>query len=194
MGRQKNLIYTESQWAAADPIDRMYMHLMEPDRWELSHQEDDMLEKLRMVWAIICKKSTQRERIRLISEQIVVSERTVVRYIDNAIHLFGDILKVDMDIELSLAYERYMLLFKKATKAKDFDAAKRCQDSAIAILEKIESRAPAVKKTYPAIMFTDDVKYLRSRTDGSEALEFEMIPENASSLLEQEADTAPQAG
>ncbi len=186
MGRKKVMIYTPEQWAAADAIDRLYMHLIEPERWVLTQAEDEMLEQLREVWAIICKKSTQRHRIRLISRQISVSERTVLRYIENAQHLFGDMLKVDMDIELSLAYGRYMKLYEKAKKAKDYDAARRCQDSAVIILEKIAARAPVKRKEYTGIIFTDDHTHLQSRLDAEDA-EFQMISDEEARLLEPEA-------
>lgn len=191
MGRKKVLIYTDAQWAAADAIDRMYMHLLEPERWILTQAEDEMLEQLRQVWAIICKKSTQRERIRLISEQISVSERTVTRYIENAQHLFGDMLKVDLDIELALAYDRYMKLYEKARKAKDFDAARRCQDSAVIILEKIEARAPVKKKEYTGIIFTDDYQHLQSRLQDAEDADFQILPDEKTRLLEPEAVKVP---
>ena len=190
MARPKVMIYTEAQWAAADPIDRLYMHLLEPERWTLTQAEDEMLEQLRQVWAIICKKSTPRERIRLISEQIVVSEKTVTRYIQNAQHLFGDMLKVDMDIELALAYGRYMALYEKAKKAEDFDAARRCHDSAMLILEKIESRAPVKQKEYLGIVFTDDHSHLRSRLDAEDA-DFQILPDEETRLLEPEAVKVP---
>lgn len=182
-------IYTEREWQAADGLDRLYIHLMEPDRWILNDQEDEMLERLREVWAIVCKKSTQRERIKLISEQILVSERTVVKYIQDATHLFGDILKVDMDLELALAHERYMKLYKKALDAKDFDTARRCQDSATVILEKIESRQPRTAKVYAALVFTSDPAALSARN--AEELEFEDVTYAEESILESEAVGIP---
>lgn len=191
MARPKILIYTDAQWAVADPIDRMYMHLMEPERWILTQAEDEMLEILRQVWAILCKRSTQRERIRLISEQISVSERTVARYIENAVHLFGDMLKVDMDVELALAYGRYMKLYEKAKKEKDFDAARRCQDSAMDILEKIEARTPVKKKVYAGVIFTDDHQHLQSRLEAEDA-DYQMLDDEKTRLLEQQTVKVPQ--
>lgn len=190
--RRDKRIYTEAEWKAADALDRLYIHLMEPDRWALNNQDAELLENLRKVWAIICDKRTQRERIRLISEQIQVSERTVVRYIQDATRLFGDILKVDMELELALAYERYMKLYQKALKAKDFDTARRCQDSALVILEKIESRTPRVAKVYAQLIFTSDPAALSARNADSEDLEFEEMPYHAEeSLLEREAVELP---
>lgn len=192
MGRTKQRIYSLREWEAADPLDRLYIHLMEPERWGLNPKEEEMLEKLRIVWAIVCEKNTQRERIRLISEQILVSERTVSRYIQDALHLFGDILRVDMDLELSLAYERYMHLYEKSKAAEDFDTARRCQDSAVEILAKIEARSPKEGKKYAQLVFTDDPAALVARNADAEDLDFEEIDHAEKSLLEREAIELPE--
>lgn len=185
--RKPHKIYTDADWAAADPLDRLYMHLMEPERWVLTQDQDDKLEILRMVWSIVCKKTTQRARIRLISQHIDVTERSVQKYINDAQHLFGDILNVDVDMELSLAYARMMKLHDRASKAGDFETARRCQDNALAILEKIESRAPKQAKKYPTITFTNDPAALRARNEG-EFIEFEDEPQ---SVLERQAIGVP---
>lgn len=189
MGRNKQRIYSLREWEAADPLDRLYIHLLEPERWNLNPKEEEMLDRLRKVWAIVCEKSTQRARIKLISEQIEVSERTVQRYINDSIRLFGDILRVDMDLELSLAYERYMKLYSKAVKAKDFDTARRCQDSATAILDKIEARQPKQQKVYAELIFTSDPAAIKARN--TQELEFEDLPDAEESLLEREATELP---
>ncbi len=190
MSNRSQKIFTEKDWDDGDTIDRIYIYLMEPDRWCLSIVEERMLDALRKVWAIVCDKPSQRARIRLISEQIDVSERSVQRYIKDAILLFGDILKVDMDLELSLAHSRYMKLYQKAMKAEEFDVARRCQDSAVAILEKIEARQPKSAKQYAKLTFTDDPKALRARN--AEDLEFEYVDNGReTSVLERQAVGVP---
>lgn len=190
MSKQPKRIYTERDWQAADPLDRLYMHLMEPQRWVLNSNEDDRLDRLRKVWAIMCEKATTRERIALISEQVEVTERTVYRDMEDAKRLFGDILNFDIELELRLAYDRYMELYEKAKADKDYDTARRCHDSALGVLAQIEQRTPKKQKIYPQITFTDDPKALRSRNDNSEALDFEEIPSHAS-LLERETVELP---
>ena len=186
MSRKPKPIYSQEDWDSADPIDRLYMHLLEPHRWPLNNTEELRLERLRKVWSIMCDKPTMRARVKLISEVVDVTERTVYNDMEAAKMLFGDILKLDLDLEYRLAYEGYMLLYQKAKKEQDYETAKRCQDSALVLLSKIEERAPKRAKTYPAIVFTSDPAYLKARNamDG-EDIEFETIP-NAS-LLEQKA-------
>ncbi len=187
MSRTKDKLYTEADWEAADPIDRLHMHLMEPERWTLTQAEDEKLETLRQVWSIVCNKTTQRARIRLISLHIDVTERTVQRYINDAQHLFGEILKVDVDIELDLAYARFMKLHDKACKDKDYETARRCQDNALNVLERIQVRAPKKAKQYPSITFTSNPAALRARNEG-EYTDFEDEPKR---VLEPQAIGVP---
>lgn len=188
MSRQPKKIYTERDWIAADAMDRLYMHLLEPQRWVLNNAEYERLSRLRVVWSIMCEKSTMRERIALISEQVDVTERTVYRDMQDAKELFGDILKFDVDLELRLAYERYMALYQKAQDEKDYDTARRCQDSALAVLAQLEAREPKKGKKYAAIVFTNDPAALRARNqDEGEEIEFDEL-DGTQSLLELEAD------
>ncbi len=173
--------YSEADWENADPIDKLHIHLVDPARFALTYEQDEKLEALRKVWAIMCKKSTNRERIKKISMHIDVTERTVQRYINDAKELFGDILAVDTELEYSLAYERFMRLYDRALDSKDFETARRCQDNALAVLERIEANAPKKKKSYPAITFTSDPIALRARNEG------EFIEHEPVRILEQEA-------
>lgn len=190
MGRIKEKIYTERDWKDADTLDKLYMHLMEPERWELSYDHQDKLQMLRQVWAIICDKRTQRERIRLIIDSFpIISERSIGRLMKDAVHLFGDILKTDVDTELRLMYDRYIEIGVKAEKDSDYDTARRCQDSARDILLQIESRTPVERKQYTAILFTDNPAVIRARNN--EYDEFELINGTETSLLEQQAIAVP---
>ena len=190
MSRPKDRIYTEKEFHDAESIDRIYMHLLEPDRWDLTQTEDDRLAILRKVWTIICEKNTPKARIKLISDQISVTERTVHRYISDAQYLFGDMLKVDMELELNLAYARLMKLHDKAYKEGDYETARRCQDNAMIVLEKIEARAPKQAKVYAGIIWTSDPKALRPRNEG-EYTDFEL--DEPSSILEPQAIGVPSS-
>lgn len=167
-------IYTEADWKAADGVDRLYLHLLEPDRWELTYAEEDRLDCLRKVWAIMCKTSTPRARIKLIMQHIDVTERTVYVYINDATALFGDMLKVDLDTELALSYARFMKLYDKAKSGGDYETARRCQDNALAVLDKIEARSPKDAKKYATLTFTDNPAALSARNEG-ELIEFEDV-------------------
>lgn len=175
MGRNKLKIFTEQDWKDADPIDRLHMHLLEPERWALTIEEDDRLEALRMVWSIMCKQATPRGRIKMISQHIHVTERTVHNYMRDAQLLFGEILQIDVVLELNLAYSRIMKLYEKASKAGDFETARRCQSDALDIMARIEAKQPKEAKKYPTITFTSDPAALQARNVG-EYLDFEDDP------------------
>ena len=191
MSRQPKRIYTERDWQAADPLDRLYIHLMEPNRWPLNGMEEERLDRLRKVWAIMCEKATTRERLKLISEQVTVNERTIYRDMDDAKSIFGDILKIDLELELRLAYDRYMELYEKAKDEKDYDTARRCQDSALNVLAQIEAKTPKKGKVYAQILFTNDPAALRPRNEEEgEEIEFDEL-DGSQSVLEQQAVELP---
>lgn len=190
--RRKQRIYTERDWKAADGLDRLYIHLMEPERWVLSELEETKLEGLRTTWKIICQKSRQRERLLLIAEMCQVTERTAYRYMQDAVALFGETLHIDHDLELHLAYERYLSIHEAAKKEEDWDNARRALDSAMGVRHEIEARVPKDKKVYTAIIFTSDPSALRARNDDAETLDFDELPAHATeSVLERQAIGVP---
>lgn len=182
--RKKPRIYTERDWQAADGLDRLYIHLMEPGRWALMPQEADKLEALRTAWKIICQKSRQRERLLLIAEMCGVTERSAYRYMQDAVALFGETLHIDHDLELHLAYERYLSIHEAAKKEEDWDNARRALDSAMTVRHEIEQRQPKRAKVYAAIFFTNDPAALRPRNqEEGEEIDFDEL-DGTQSVLE----------
>lgn len=189
--RKKQRIYTERDWKAADALDRLYIHLMEPERWALMPQESEKLDALRTAWRIICQKSRQRERLLLIAEMCGVTERSAYRYMQDAVALFGETLHIDHDLELHLAYDRYLSLHESAKKEEDWDNARRALDSAMTVRNEIEMRQPKREKVYAAILFTNDPAALRPRNqDEGEEIDFDEL-DGTQSVLEQQAVELP---
>lgn len=195
---KQNRIFTEAEFKAAERVDRCYIHLMEPRRFVLTVAEQQFLDNLRKIWAIMCEQNTQRDRIRLISEVVDVSERTVGRYMKDAQYLFGEILELDVLFELHLMYDRYMKLYEtvaqdgNATPFSNFDNARRALDSAKEILREIELRKPREAKEYQAILFTDDPRFLKSRLDDTaQTIDFEEVAQSPAALLEPAAVGIP---
>lgn len=190
--RKKPRIYTERDWKAADGLDRLYIHLMEPERWALMPQEEEKLEALRTAWKIICQKSRQRERLLLIAEMCGVTERSAYRYMQDAVALFGETLHIDHDLELHLAYERYLSIHEAAKKEEDWDNARRALDSAMTVRHEIEARQPKREKVYAAILFTTDPAALQARNREGEEIDFDELPSHATeSVLERETTELP---
>lgn len=194
MGRIKQKIYTEREWKDADPLDRLYIHLMEPERWELTDGEERKLDILNGVWKIVVKRASPRERIRLITKTYDCTERSAHRYIQEATKLFMETLDIDHELELRLAYHRFMKIHERA-KANDksdetqkaLDTARRALESAMKVREQLELRQPKQMRHYAQVLFTDDPKALTARN--AEDVDFEEYAEE--SILELEAVGIP---
>lgn len=177
-------VFTEKEFNTASRVEKCYIHLVEPSRFPLNDLDADYLDNLRKVWAVMDEHDTQRERVKFVSQVVPVCERTAVKYMSDAIFLFGDLLKVDAGYELALMYDRYTKLYRNALDIDDLETARRCLDSATKILAALESRQPAEPRRYEAILFTDDPQFLTSRLDGlAEAIDYENV-ESTANLLE----------
>lgn len=187
MSKPKQRIYTQADWEAADALDRLYMHLMEPERWVLNAYEEDKLDNLNQVWKIIVKKASPRERIRIITHTLNCCDRSAFRYIQDATKLFMETLDLDHDLELRLAYHRFSRLHDEARKAEDWDSARRALDSAMNIRAQIEARQPKQLRMYASLIFTDDPKALTARNSDHTDIEFEDLSHAEEGLLELKA-------
>lgn len=186
--KRKEPLFTRLDWKEADQLGRIYIHLLQPE-FELEYPDEEKLEQLKQVWAILGKTMSKMKQIRRIEEFCGVTTRTAFKFIDEAQQLFGEILKVDAEVELAAMKERYYRLADKAEKDEDYDTARRCIDSALALVAKIEALQPAQKRVYATVIFTDDPKTLMAQHDGDE-IDFEDIT-GAQSLLEQQAIAVP---
>ncbi len=181
---KKHRIYTQREWEDADPLDRLYIHLMEPERWVLNAYEEDKLDTLNQVWKIIVKKASPRERIKLITNTLGCCDRSAFRHIQEATKLFMETLDLDHDLELRLAYHRFSRLHDEARKAEDWDGARRALDSAMSIRAQIESRQPKQLRLYASLLFTDDPKALTARNADTQDVEFEELSHAEKGILE----------
>jgi hypothetical protein len=187
LNKKQRQIFTIDDWKQADRIERIYINLVQRE-FELSYEDEEYLEKLKKVWAILGKTMTKMKQIELIQEFAMVTTRTAFKYIDDAQALFGEILKTDAEIELAALKERYYLLADKAEQLQDYDTARRCIESAQAIIEKIQALNPKKQRVFATVIFTDDPKALTATHDGDE-IDFEEI--GSQSLLEQQAIAVP---
>lgn len=179
-------LFTQSDWETAAPLDRLYIHLMQPEEFPLSVAEEIRLEALRETFAVMCSKMSTWRRIKVLRKVFEVSERTIHRYMEDAKYLFGDILKTDAQIELVILKDKYYALAERAELAGDYNTARRCYDSAQAIIKRIQENLPKDKRVFAAVIFTDNPKALTKRSDDAEDIEFE-----EGGILELEAVTVP---
>jgi len=184
MGKKKTELFSQEDWNAGTTIDRLYMYLMEPNKWYLTDMEFNKLEKLRQVWGIMCDNMVQRDRIKLITAMLdnMTTERTIKGLMQDAQHLFGDILTINAELELYILKEQYYELAQLARKAKDFDTAKRCLDGARDIVYRIRDKQENKPLALPDVVFSDSAMALQA-TDA----EFEEVH-----LLEPQTDRVPE--
>lgn len=157
-------IYTLAEFSSADKLDRIYMHLVEP-KWKLSLSDQETLNQLKAAWNAILNLPNQSSRIRHLEDTFQVTELKARLLLKEAAQVFGDLTKLNVELELHMSRERYLKLMQKAEDAGDFDIARKCQESADKVMAEIERRAPAKKKVYTEIILTDDPKALQPRNE-----------------------------
>jgi|GEM_PF-1047965 len=184
MAKKKNELFTQEDWDAGSSLDRLYMYLLEPNRWYLSDIEFKRLDHLRQVWGIMCDNMVQRERIKLIVALMdnMTTEKTVKSLMSDAQYLFGDILSINAELELYILKEQYYELAKKAREDKDYATAKKCLDGARDIVLRIREKDTNQPMALPEIVFSDSAMALQA-TDA----DFEEVH-----LLEPQADRVPE--
>ncbi|MBL7780698.1 MAG: hypothetical protein JNM22_05725 [Saprospiraceae bacterium] len=186
--KKPDRIFTIDDWTEASQLERMYIHLMQPDEFPLNAPDEIRLEALRETWAVMCSKQSMWRRMKVLRKVFQVSERTIQRYMEDAKYLFGDILKTDVDIELAILRDKYFALAERCELAGDYTGAKNNLKAAEEVIEKIEARQPKAKRVYANVIFTDNPKVLTSRIEDAEDVEY--VDESAD-LLELEAIKVP---
>lgn len=187
--RKQAQIFTIEEFKAASPLEKIQMHLLQPGL-ELPYELDDRLQAYKDIWAILGKTNSTMKRTKQVQELLHLEYSTALRYIKEAEQLFGEVTKVDAEIELAMMKERYLRLADKAEKAKDYDTARRCMENAEAILAKMEANKPRQQRVFAAVIFTDNPKALTAKNDDTDDIEFEEIDGEAG-LLELEAIRVP---
>jgi len=157
-------IYTLEEFSSADKLDRIYMHLVEP-KWQLSLTDQESLNQLKAAWNAILHFPNQSSRIRHLEDTFQVTELKARLLLKEANQVFGDLTKLNFELELHMSRERYLKLMQKAEDAGDFDIARKCQESADKAMAEIERRAPAKKNVYTEYILTDNPKALQPRNE-----------------------------
>lgn len=183
-------IFTAGDWAAASEIDKIYIHMIDPDRFHLTETLAERFKNLRIVWSIYCERHSSAIRIKEIAEQLSVSEPTANRLIKDAMYIFGDLIAVDTKAELEIGYQRYMAMLDMSMEKKDYEQAAKIQANATKLLDSLRLLEKPAKKQYTTIVFTDNPAALRPRNEDAEEADYSEILPNAS-LLEPETVAIP---
>jgi len=173
--RRPSRVFSETEWKEADELGKIYISLIEPGKWPLPPSLVTKLEHLREVWAIMLSEPTQLMRIRKIAETIEMSERTVKRYMEDAIFLFGDIFSVDDAFEKAFIYDKLKTLAHFAEQDGDYATAGKLWGQAIK-LKSYDNPDGSLKKgdlQLPTVIFTNDAAILNDSNPEIEDADFE---------------------
>lgn len=183
MPKRKLKAYNEAAWKEATNLERIAIWLQQPEDFELSVLEEQKMETLRQVWAVMISTMVNGKRMNKIAEMFSTDRRNAWKMMQEADFLFGSLLKTDKEAELSALKNRYYALADAAEQAGDFDAARKCLDSAQTVIQQIENMAPK-RRQYTEIVFTSNPLALTA--ENGQEIDFEEI-----GVLEREAIAIP---
>ncbi len=170
-------IYTQADWNAADLMTRFHIHMLEP-YWKLTLDEESRLNVLKGAWHAIQHFPAGYPRIKYLEDNFQVTSAKAGVLLRDAVTLFGDYDKINLELELRLSYERYRALAQKAADEGDYDTSRKCEESADKIALEIDRRKPKQTRQYEAIVLTDDPTAIRPRNeDFVTDIEFENVEE-----------------
>lgn len=108
-----------------DKIQRMYMHLLAPEEYELRDLEDKRLAHMKRAWHIMTDEFRSRNEARkLIIEMI--PDVPVTLLIRDTENLFGRFEKINLDVQKSIYREKLTQLAQAAETAGEIEEARKC--------------------------------------------------------------------
>lgn len=166
----KRRVFTEAEYAAADPVERIYMHLLQPDELHLNKYDAQRLDYLKTAFAIACEEASGFERIRKMTAVTGLSERNAHQYILDSIRLFGDVLKVNKDLEKAVIREKLIKLAELAHEKKDYETELKCwtQITKLFGLDKPDQADKPKKPRIVEVIFTNNPNVLKIQAENAE--------------------------
>jgi len=154
---------------SADRIQRMYMHLMAPEQFDLRDSEDKYLDDMKKAWSLMTEDfRTQRESRKLIME--LIPGRNVSKLIRDTEALFGKLEKVNIDTQASIYRTKLIMLARKAEQNDDIEEARKCIE-ALMKLDGIDGKnnLEKIPTTLPQLELTTDPKALTENIEADDA-------------------------
>lgn len=168
--KSTKLLFELTEFKNATKVERMYMHLLDPFRYQLRDSEDEYLKVLSEAYSIICEGRPTREARRIVRERLEgrTSYRTTA-IIKDCQDLYGRFEEVNQRVQAGIYRDKLQLLARKLEETaelaeNDADAisalkeARRCYESLISLdqADKIELTKP-IDTTLPEIEFTESL-------------------------------------
>lgn len=185
---KKKQIFTQEDWKQASQLERIFIWLIDPKKFDLNHQDEQKYVLLRKIWGILGQTMNKARQVDLICDRCGIDERESYRLVKQAEEIFGKLSEVDEWIEFQSLKQRYYLMADAAEKDGDIETARKCLDSARQIMEQQNAKKPRAARVYAQVVFIDDPKAITSQSDADD-IDFEEIGEEG--LLESQAVGVP---
>lgn len=158
-------VFTDAIFKKASTIERMYIHLMEPERFILNHTEQVRLQDLKSCFGLVNDQISAADQITLIQELIpgIDSWENANKLLREMEMLFGVVITRNRDYTRTLYINKLRELASKAESEGDISESRRCIIAAAKLdqldLPEEEKFDPRNNKI-PAVQFTTDTKAL----------------------------------
>jgi hypothetical protein len=163
-----------------DRVERMYMHLVQPRRYQLKPDEQTYLNMCTQAFGIICDNPSRREARRLIKEQVLEEVRaergdphyaSVIQVMRDAEALYGRFEQINRRIQRGIIRERISVrlqqLYREAAEGEADDKAIGKYEELLIKLDKLDEiiDEEGIDTTIPALEFTQDPTALLEAED-----------------------------
>lgn len=168
--RLERRVYSRIQFQRAGRLERLLIHMTEPETHKLQPKEQQLLTRLQEVYPLISDTGSRGDAIDNIIKEFHIGRSGASRLYEDCSELFGQMLQVDKRFDRSILREKLYKLYEMAEAASDFAEARQCL-ALIAKLDGLNEKESAPKSKAPEIptpLFTNDPKALLSASSEEE--------------------------
>jgi hypothetical protein len=157
-GLSKKRVFDLVEFKNATKIERMYMYMIEPDRFVLAEDEERYFHILRQSYAVIAEFDRPRgeviEAINTIKGDFRASAYKIIK---DAQALYGMFEEIDKRVQRAIVREKLKMLAMKAQEQNDGQLEARCYEAMIR-LDKLDQADgdPVQDITIPMLEITSD--------------------------------------
>ena len=168
--RLERRVYSRIQFQRAGRLERLLIHMTEPETHKLSDKETRLLHRLQEVYPLISDSGSRADSIDAIMKEFGCTRAHAATLYEDASELFGQMLQVDKRFDRAVLREQLYKLYEMAEAANDFAEARQCLAQIIK-LEGLNEKEEGPKIKAPEIpkpVFTNDPKALLSASTEEE--------------------------
>lgn len=101
-------VFSDEEIKNADTIDRLRMHLIDPDNVDLNAEDQSRLNTLNIVYNTLCQHPRQEIVIRKLKILLDLQHSTIIKYISDAQQLYSNIVVRNTYFDKSMQRERLL--------------------------------------------------------------------------------------